>query len=462
MTSDPGYDVASGRWVFNYDPKSFTPFIISTDGVTMDFTRDVPGWQSPADNRIILDTGTAKTYNFMMSISAADTVFAGFEVRGSFDVAAIVLRTGALDNQLGPGLVLAGITKGFGVLMRGSDVTGNKVVGSWCGIHGDGTVVDRVYDDCIAIEQGANANVVGGPTAADRNILAATTLGFGVAMRDDATRANVVQGNYIGTDVTGTQGLGTESGVEISGLASDNKVLDNVVSGNRGSGIFATDASRPFGRTPTVVEGNRIGTDVSGEHPLPNGGFGLRIEGQSNDVRAAHNTVRFNKTGGIFICGNGTRNNTLTENRITDNHGPAIQLCAGANGGVRPPVILEASGNRASGQACAGCRVELFSDPGEQADTFEGFATADPAGAWVVEKPEGFTYPNLTATATDGQNTSALSVVRVWSPDVPPTPTRQPTVTPTVDGSRPTVTPGTPSAVFHELFLPWFGRSATR
>jgi hypothetical protein len=307
----------------------------------------------------------------------------------------------------------------------------------------------------VVLAEGANGNTIGGPDPADRNVFAATVLGNGVVLTGDATRDNVIQGNYIGTDPTGARAMGLESGIAISNLANDNQVLGNVISGNRGAGIFSVDASLPFGRTQTLVEGNHIGTDPTGEQPVPNLGYGLRIEGQSKDVRVRRNLVRFNRNGGILVCGTQTRSNTLTENRVTDNRGPAIQVCDGANEGVLPPAIVQASLRRAGGTACPRCRIELFSDPGEQADTFEGATVADDAGTWALDKPEGFKYQDLTATATDGQSTSGLSEPAVAAPDAP-------TPTPTAGGPGPSPEPTQPNGALDDVFLPWLGRGAGR
>lgn len=476
LRSDPNYNPATGKWYFRFDVATFTPFLVDVDGVGIDLARYVSGWQGPQHNRFVVDSGTERIHNHLFAISAADGVFSGFEIRGAFLVAALVLRDGALENQIGPGLVLAGIRQGAGILIRGSDVTRNRVVGSWCGITGDGSVVDPVQDDCIVLRDGANLNTIGGEAPADRNILAATDPGNGVSINGDATRSNVVRGNYIGTDPSGTKAIGLDSGVGLFLQASDNLITGNLISGNRASGVFAADASTPFGRTQNVVEGNLIGTAADGERPLPNGGFGARIEGESKDVKLFRNTIRYNGAGGVLICGADTRNNTISENRITDNRGSGIQICPGANGGVGKPTILEATQFSASGTACTGCRVELYSDPFNQADRFEGAAVADGTGAWRIDNPSGFTYQGVAATATDGRSTSALSAAVVWVPDYTPTPTATlrstptplgptptgPTPTPSPMAVTPTTTPDGPMVVLGEIFLPWLGRAALR
>jgi hypothetical protein len=53
----------------------------------------------------------------------------------------------------------------------------------------------------LRIEASAN-NIIGGTTAWDRNIISGN-LANGIAVIGASATGNVIQGNYIGTDVTG-------------------------------------------------------------------------------------------------------------------------------------------------------------------------------------------------------------------------------------------------------------------
>ena len=88
-------------------------------------------------------------------------------------------------------------------------------------------------------------------------------------------------GNFIGTDVTGTLALGNGGdGMTIEMGASSNFIggvdtnsggslagLGNVISANKGNGILITGA----GATGMQIEGNDIGTNLSGSAALGNG-----------------------------------------------------------------------------------------------------------------------------------------------------------------------------------------------
>jgi hypothetical protein len=84
-------------------------------------------------------------------------------------------------------------------------------------------------------------------------------------------------------------------------------------------------------------------------------------------------------------------------------------VCEEANEGVQPPVLERCDGSTVHGTACPRCRVEVYTDPEEQAEHFEGAMEAGPDGRFIFRAEGRFRYRTLTATATDDRNTSALS-----------------------------------------------------
>ena len=83
-------------------------------------------------------------------------------------------------------------------------------------------------------------------------------------------------GNWIGTDVTGLHALGNRTGISVD--VADNTTIGgsvagagNVISGNSGAGVIVDSVDG------IVIEGNLIGTDVTGLAALGNGTSASRL-----------------------------------------------------------------------------------------------------------------------------------------------------------------------------------------
>ena len=97
----------------------------------------------------------------------------------------------------------------FTHLLGEAQRTGNTVDGDFVGTNAAGTAsLSNVGGgDGVDIDDGASANTIGGTTAGARNVLSGNGAS-GVRIAVAGTTNNVVQGNYIGTDVTGLKPLG--------------------------------------------------------------------------------------------------------------------------------------------------------------------------------------------------------------------------------------------------------------
>ena len=120
-------------------------------------------------------------------------------------------------------------------------------------------------------------NVFGGPAAADRNLIAGDKQG-GIAL--NAGNRTLVQGNYIGTDVTGTlpiNDIGSREGVRGS-PDSATSIIGNLISSNSDGGVHLG----PFSTEPGggFIQGNLIGTQRDGISPLGNN-FGVAVGGRT-------------------------------------------------------------------------------------------------------------------------------------------------------------------------------------
>ena len=184
---------------------------------------------------------------------------------------------------------------------------------------------------------------------------AANQQGGGIYIRTGGN--NLIEGNYIGTDVTGTLPLGNSSGVWIGGsganrvggttLAARNIIADN--DGPNGAGIWTVNPNN-------VVQGNYIGTNVTGTVALPNA-WGLVITGSNNLIggtsAGARNLISGNRFAALEICANcgafPTTGNVVQGNYIgTDASGANALPNLGTFGGT---VLVRASGNTIGGTA---------------------------------------------------------------------------------------------------------------
>src|SRR5262249_28640787 len=200
-----------------------------------------------------------------------------------------VTGTQALGNTIGVTIdsssdnTVGGTQAGAGHLLSGNTVLGMDVFGSAArnllqgnliGTDVTGTIALGNRVGGLTLDLGSNNNTVGGTASGSRNVISGNG-NAGILISAFRTSNNVVQGNYVGTDVSGTQALGNQTGVVIRQGAGDNVIggtaagAGNLVSGNLGDGIQILGGG-DFGTTGNVVQGNYVGTDVSGTLALAN------------------------------------------------------------------------------------------------------------------------------------------------------------------------------------------------
>ncbi len=200
----------------------------------------------------------------------------------------------------------------------GTDVTGTISVGNGNGIIAVGPNSNELI--------GTNSDGVGDPY--ERNIISGNTrsgiLFYQGAKADD----DIVAGNYIGTDVTGTAALGNGwygvaffgggngNLVGVSSQTADPADGRNIVADNGLGGVFLTSLDSDL-LSQTVVAGNYIGTDVSGELALGNGFGGVTVENATSTR--------------IGTDGNGVADD-VERNVISDNGRYGVGILSGAMG----------------------------------------------------------------------------------------------------------------------------------
>jgi len=138
---------------------------------------------------------------------------------------------------------------------------------------------------------------------------------------------NFVIGNLVGTDAHGTAPLPNGAGIQLVVEAAD-AVYGNLASGNVLYGV------RLFRTNTTSIVGNRIGTGIDGITSLPNTGSGVLIVGASLGNRigsGSPNIVAFNGESGISIgadASDASNDNIVSSNSIHDNGGLGIDLAS--------------------------------------------------------------------------------------------------------------------------------------
>ncbi|MBZ0303056.1 MAG: right-handed parallel beta-helix repeat-containing protein, partial [Anaerolineae bacterium] len=166
--------------------------------------------------------------------------------------------------------------------------------------------------------------------------------------------ANTVQGNYIGTNATGTAAIpngyygilvihsdnviGGTTGVTVGGPCSG---ACNLISGNTWDGIYIQDqiSNEGIEADYNTIQGNFIGTDVTGTSAIPNGRSGILLykDTKFNLIggtdSGAGNLIAGNTRHGIEINGDiETRSNTIQGNRIGTNAAGTAKIPNGQNG----------------------------------------------------------------------------------------------------------------------------------
>lgn len=237
---------------------------------------------------------------------------------------------GAANNIIGPLNVISGNNIGIDIHPEGEpspeNAAGNRIIGNKIGTNADGT--EAVPNTYIGINMpSVQDNTIGGLEEADRNIISGNT--FGIVLAQPTGQNNVVQGNYIGTDVTGTESIGNDHGIWIGDEGNANIIGGNTPeTRNVISGNFVNGVSIVEGSFNNTVQGNFIGLKSNGSGYLGNQGHGIAVD-YGSDNTLISNIIAGNNNHGIFVNqGDATssQNNTISQNSIYENGSLGIEL----------------------------------------------------------------------------------------------------------------------------------------
>ncbi|MEK6304448.1 MAG: HYR domain-containing protein [Acidobacteriota bacterium] len=193
---------------------------------------------------------------------------------------------------------------------------GNVVQGSFIGTNAAGGAMLNNTLSGVLID-GSSNNTIGGTTSAARNVISGND-GNGVQIRNAGASNNTVQGNFIGTDVTGAVGLTNASGgvLVLPGATFAQIGGAAATSGNLISGNGGFGVR--FETANSMITNNLIGTTADGLNPLPNGnGIEMGNHAVNNLVggTSGRNIISGNDSIGVLI-GDTSAENTIQGNFI--------------------------------------------------------------------------------------------------------------------------------------------------
>jgi large repetitive protein len=284
---------------------------------------------SANSGRGVVLNGLGTTGNLVSGDYIGTDVAGARRLGNAFD--GVYILDGASSNTVG------GLTAGARDIISGNGASGVYINGSNNLVEGDYIGTDYTgasplgnAGSGVALVAIASANTVGGVTASARNIISGNAQA-GVLLYDSGVVGNVVEGNFIGTDSSGTTPVGNASdGVDIWNGASGNTIggalatARDVISANGIDGVHIDFASYA-----NTVDGDEIGTDVSGLHVLPNL-FGVYVAGGSYGntlggvTAGARDVITGNNDSGVVLSGSSTSGNVVEGDFIgTDASGAA-------------------------------------------------------------------------------------------------------------------------------------------
>jgi parallel beta-helix repeat protein len=238
----------------------------------------------------------------------------------------------ALNNRIGGTSpadrnVISG--NGTGISFSGTTAANNFVLGNLIGTDFAGRLPRGNVFAGIDIFSATNITI-GDGSLGGRNLLSACTGAGGAGVSILSGGGHLIQGNLIGTDITGFLDLGNSSDGIFAQGANNVRIIGNEIVNNRANGIQLLSSSG------SVIERNWIGTDGSSPtvFPLGNALAGVLISGSTNRVGSLTpyygNIIQYNGGAGVAVT-SGERNE-ITGNEIYDNGGLGIDL--GWSGGT--------------------------------------------------------------------------------------------------------------------------------
>ena len=255
---------------------------------------DIPGVGPFA---ILLSTGSLIVTDPVVIDGTTQPGYAGlplYQIRqGLFNGAGLVLAATAGGSTV-RGLAFADLVEGIRI-----EGDGNTIASCFFGTNLTGTL--ELGNGIGVNVVNADGNLIGGTTAASQNLISGNA-GFGIKISGSG---NLVRRNLIGTKLNGDEPLGNQIGVQVSG--GSNNVVGGLVAGSRNVISGNTWGIEIAGSADTLIQGNLIGTSDTGLSAVPNES-GIQVSSSPTGLviggtaAAARNILSGNGYG-IFLAG---------------------------------------------------------------------------------------------------------------------------------------------------------------
>jgi hypothetical protein len=210
------------------------------------------------------------------------------------DIAGPAISGATSSNNLIEGNVIAG-GDSANLFIQGS--SSNTVIGNFLGTNAAGTAALGGRIGVWFLDSPAQNNTIGGSAAADRNVISGNSIdGVDLDGTDGPIDNNVVQGNYIGTDVTGTKAVpNLQDGVAVTRGSSNNLIGGSTP----GAGNLISGNS---GNGVNILSDGFAGTGVSNQNAVEGNLIGTDATG-SNPLGNGADGVRIGKSTNNAIGG---------------------------------------------------------------------------------------------------------------------------------------------------------------
>ncbi len=141
---------------------------------------------------------------------------------------------GGIPNVIaGNGDTGGSASNGAGIAIVGTNSSGNTIQNNYIGVASDGVTALRNTDHGIQILAGNNGNQIGGTAAGSGNIVIGPTNQRGIRVLSDS---NTIQGNLVGVGLGGNTAIGSGIGLEVTGsnnlIGGYTAAARNIISAN--------------------------------------------------------------------------------------------------------------------------------------------------------------------------------------------------------------------------------------